>query len=78
MEILAQVAPLFVLGVNWDRLTSRAALTGMLTGTTVYAALVLGGQNEVWNIHAGVVALIVNLLVCVTISTANATERERR
>ena len=78
MEILAQVAPLFVLGVNWDRLTSRAALTGMLTGTTVYAALVLGGQNEVWNIHAGVVALIVNLLVCVTISTANATQRERR
>ena len=69
MEILAQVAPLFVLGVTWDRLTTRAALTGILTGTTVYAGLLMGGYSELWNVHAGVVALLVNLLVCVVVSS---------
>ena len=69
MEILAQVAPLFVLGVTWDRLTTRAALTGMLIGTTVYAGLLMGGYSELWNVHAGVIALLVNLLVCVVVST---------
>ncbi len=69
MEILAQVAPLFVLGVTWDRLTTRAALTGMLIGTTVYAGLLMGGYSELWNVHAGVIALLVNLLACVVVST---------
>ena len=69
MEILGQVAPLFVLGVSWDRLTTRAALTGMVTGTTAYVGLLATGHSELWDIHAGVVALLVNLLVCVTLST---------
>ena len=69
MEILAQVAPLFVLGVSWDRLTTHAALTGMVTGTTAYVGLLATGHSELWDIHAGVVALLVNLLVCVTLST---------
>ena len=77
MEILAQVAPLFVLGVTWDRLTTRAALTGMLTGTTVYAGLLMGGYNEPWNVHAGVVALIVNLAVCIIMSPTDETGTHR-
>ena len=68
MEILAQVAPLFILGVSWDRLTTRAALTGMVTGTAVYAGLLASGNTEPWNIHAGVLALMVNVVVCVAIS----------
>ena len=68
MEILAQVAPLFILGVSWDRLTTRAALAGMVTGTLVYAALLAAGHAEPWNVHAGVVALVVNVAVCVGVS----------
>ena len=68
MEILAQVAPLFILGVSWDRLTTHAALTGMVTGTAVYAGLLASGNTEPWNIHAGVLALMVNVVVCVAIS----------
>ena len=49
MEILAQVAPLFVLGVAWDRLTTRAALTGMISGTLVYAGLLATGHPEPWS-----------------------------
>ena len=68
MEILAQVAPLFILGVSWDRLTTRAAMAGMVTGTTVYAALLAAGHPQPWNVHAGVVALLVNVAVCVAVT----------
>ena len=73
MEILAQVAPLFVLGVSWDRLTTRAALTGMATGTTVYAGLLASDHSQLWNVHAGVIALLVNVLMCVVVSTTGHT-----
>ena len=68
MEILAQVAPLFILGVGWARLTTRAALAGMVTGTAVYAGLLASGQTEPWNVHAGVIALLVNVVVCVAVT----------
>ena len=68
MEILAQVAPLFILGVGWARLTTRAALAGMVTGTAVYAGLLASGQTEPWNVHAGVIALLVNVAVCVAVT----------
>jgi SSS family solute:Na+ symporter len=68
MEILAQVAPLFILGVSWDRLTTRAALAGMVTGTIVYAGLLAAGQPQLWNVHAGVVALLVNVAVCIAVT----------
>ena len=64
MEILAQVAPLFVLGVAWRRLTTTAAVGGLLAGCATYSGLLLAGRPEVWNVHAGVVALGVNLAVC--------------
>jgi len=68
MEILAQVAPLFVLGVAWTRLTTAAAFTGMLAGCVTYVGLLLGGRPEVWNIHAGVVALGVNVVCCYVVT----------
>ena len=70
MEILAQVAPLFVLGVTWRRLTTRAALSGMLAGTASYVGLLLAGLPELWNVHAGVAALGVNVTVCVAVTLA--------
>ena len=70
MEILAQVAPLFVLGVTWRRLTTRAALAGMFAGTTSYVGLLLAGLPELWNLHAGVAALGVNVTVCVAVTLA--------
>ena len=68
MEILAQVAPLFVLGVTWRRLTTRAAFTGMLAGCATYAGLLLAGRPEVWNVHAGIVGLGVNVAACVALT----------
>ena len=74
MEILAQVAPLFVLGVTWSRLTTSAAFVGMLAGCATYSGLLLTSNPEPWNIHAGVVALGVNLTCCVVGSTGQNTD----
>ena len=72
MEILAQVAPLFVLGVAWRRLTTAAAITGLAVGCATYAGLLLAGYPEVWNIHAGVIALGVNVGCCFALTRLQA------
>ena len=72
MEILAQVAPLFVLGIAWRRLTTAAAITGLAVGCATYAGLLLAGYPEVWNIHAGVIALGVNVGCCVALTRLQA------
>ena len=77
MEILAQVAPLFLLGVRWHGMTGRGALAGMVVGTSVYLALLAAGLSEVWNIHAGIVALGVNVAVCVVVSQSGHDPRLR-
>ena len=69
MEILAQVSPLFILGVVWPRLSTTAALVGMLAGSSTYVALLMFDRPEVWNIHAGVLALAVNVACCCLITT---------
>ena len=68
MEILAQVAPLFVLGVTWRRLSTAAAFSGMLAGCATYAGLLLVGRPQVWDVHAGVVGLGVNAAACVLLT----------
>ena len=79
MEILAQVAPLFVLGVTWRRMTTAAAFAGILAGCATYAGLLLAGRPTVWDIHAGVVGLGVNLSACalVTACTQRSTARKQ-
>ena len=74
MEILAQVAPLFVLGAAWSRLTTSAAFVGMLAGCATYSGLLLTSNPEPWNIPAGVVALGVNLTCCFVGSTRQSTD----
>ena len=68
MEIRAQVPPLFIQGVSWRRLTTAAAFTGILAGCATYAGLLLAGRSEVWNIHAGIVALAVNVAACAAVT----------
>jgi len=69
MEILAQVSPLFILGVVWPRLSTTAALVGMLAGSSTYVALLMFDRPEIWNIHAGILALAVNVVCCCLITT---------
>jgi Na+/proline symporter len=68
MEILAQVSPLFLLGLTWKRLTTRAAFAGMIAGTLVAGGLFLGGYRMVAGLHAGVIGWCVNLTLSVALS----------
>ena len=68
MEVLAQVSPLFILGVTWRRLTASAASIGLVAGTTAYLALQAAGISELWGFHAGLVGLGLNLLLCIVLS----------
>ncbi len=43
-------------------------MTGLVAGTSVYALLLAVGYPEVWNIHAGIVGLAVNIGVCIVVS----------
>ncbi len=65
MEILAQLSPLFLLGLTWRRFTAGPALLGIVVGTGLAMGLTLNGYGRVWGIHAGVLGAGVNYLLCV-------------
>lgn len=75
MEILAQVSPLFLLGLTWKRLTTRAAFAGMIAGTIVAGTLFLGGYRMVGGLHAGLIGWAVNLTLSVVLSLIETGKR---
>jgi SSS family solute:Na+ symporter/sodium/pantothenate symporter len=78
MEILVQVAPLFMLGLNSSRITARGALTGLLAGLAVSFALPLSGYGRPFGLHDGTVGLAVNLVLVVLLSRGGESARARR
>jgi SSS family solute:Na+ symporter/sodium/pantothenate symporter len=68
MEILAQASPVFVLGAVYRRLQARAALTGMVAGSTLAVALTLAGYARPWGFHAGFLGWILNMSLCLLLS----------
>jgi SSS family solute:Na+ symporter/sodium/pantothenate symporter len=70
MEILIQVAPLFMLGVHWSRLTAPAALAGLVAGLAVSFGLPMAGYPRPFGVHDGLIGAMANLLVCVAWSRA--------
>lgn len=73
LELLAQIAPAVFLGLYWKSLRAGPVLWGFLAGIGVSLYFVLGSQFLPWaaipkrpmGIHAGLLALIVNLLVVI-------------
>ncbi len=65
MEILAQLSPLFLLGLTWRRFAAGPALVGIVVGIGLSMGLTLSGHGRVWGIHAGILGAGVNYLVCV-------------
>jgi len=68
MEILIQTAPLFVIGVLWQRYNATGAMAGMAAGTLLAAGLTLAGMGKVWGWHAGVLGLALNVSVGILVS----------
>jgi SSS family solute:Na+ symporter len=66
MDILAQLSPLFLLGLTWRKFTAGPALLGIVAGMGLAMGLTLNGYGRVWGIHAGVLGMGINYLLCVT------------
>jgi Na+/proline symporter len=62
MQILVQIAPLFLLGIYSKRITGRGMMWGLSLGFTFAVATFLFGKNTFGGIHAGLYGLVLNIL----------------
>ena len=71
LEFMVQLSPLFMLGIYWRRMSSSAALAGMLLGTVLTLVIWCGVMVDLWTtrspwgVAAGVWGLLLNYGVCV-------------
>lgn len=64
-ELLVQLAPAFIIGVNWRRLQAIWTFAGMAVGVVVALAITFAFGGRIWGVHAGLYGLAANLLVAV-------------
>lgn len=67
-EGISQFAPLLLLGLLWRRMSTAAAVSGLITGVVIDSVLVFTGNDPFHGINAGLIALAANLAVNVTVS----------
>ncbi|MFJ6565931.1 sodium:solute symporter [Streptomyces sp. NPDC091292] len=77
-EGLAQLVPMLLLGLVWRRLTWVAAVSGLAVGAVLVCCLVFTGNDPVFGINAGLVALVANLAVALTVAYAGPGDRDER
>jgi SSS family solute:Na+ symporter len=78
-EVLIQVAPAFILGLYWKRLSSGPVLTGMIIGAAIAGIMTWTGLKTFLGFYSGIWGLLVNLIICVVgswIVSASVQERE--
>ncbi|MFD9407760.1 sodium:solute symporter [Streptomyces sp. NPDC059989] len=67
-EGMAQLVPMLLLGLVWRRLTAAGAVSGLIAGVGLVCGLVFTGNDPVWGLNAGMVALVVNLAVALAVT----------
>ena len=67
-EGMAQLLPLVLVGLVWRGMTLRGGVCGLGVGVGVVCALVFSGNDPLWGVNAGLLALVVNLAVAVSVS----------
>jgi Na+/proline symporter len=73
LDLLIQIAPVFILGLRWRSLNGSAAAIGLLAGISIalilaYGDLTFVNNGKVFNFHPGVVAVIPNLTITILLS----------
>ena len=73
LDLLIQIAPVFILGLRWRSLNGSAAAIGLLTGIGIALILAYGDltfvhNGKLFNFHPGVVAVIPNLTITILLS----------
>lgn len=71
MQILVQIAPLFLLGVYSKSVTARGMFYGLCTGFAFAAITFTIGINTIGGVHAGLWGLILNIGSCFLFSKKN-------
>ena len=64
MELLIQVAPVFILGIRYPELDRRTVLTAVVAGTVLALLALAVGLQRIGGIHAGTYACAVNFAIC--------------
>lgn len=77
-EGMAQLVPMLLLGLVWRRLTLWGAVSGLVVGFTLVCALVFTGNDPVWGVNAGIVALAVNLVVTLAVTWLGPRDADER
>jgi len=68
MQIMVQVAPLFILGVHSKRVTSKGMLAGLIIGFLFSIITFFMGYKTLGGIQSGLIALLLNLIACFVFS----------
>tara|TARA_B100000686_G_scaffold351303_1_gene449640 strand:+ start:4283 stop:5767 length:1485 start_codon:yes stop_codon:yes gene_type:complete len=65
-ELLIQCVPAIYLGIHWNKLSAETVLMGIAAGVFVIFGLTFFPEEgfDFWNVHPGVIGLVVNFLVC--------------
>jgi solute:Na+ symporter, SSS family len=66
--IIAQLAPPVVAAMYWRRATTAGAVAGLVAGSAVTLALFLNPGLRPWEIHEGIVGLLVHVPVLIVVS----------
>lgn len=77
-EGMAQLLPMLLLGLMWRRLTALAAVSGLAVGVVLVCGLVFSGNDPVWGVNAGLVALAVNSAVTLLVTRFGPPEHDPR
>lgn len=64
-EVLIQIAPAFILGMYWKRLSSKPVLIGMIVGALIAGAMTLTGNKAPLGYYSGIWGLLANMVICV-------------
>ncbi|MBA2693276.1 MAG: sodium:solute symporter family protein [Rubrobacter sp.] len=64
-ELIVQIAPAFIIGLYWKRLSSWPVFFGMLAGAMLAGGMTLFGVGTVYGVHGGIIGLALNISICV-------------
>lgn len=69
-EGLAQLVPTVLLGLLWRRMSAAGAVSGLLVGSAVMVLLAATGNDPLWGVNGGLIALVPNVIITVAVSLA--------
>ncbi len=75
-ELIAQLAPAFILGLYWNRLSALPVFFGMLAGALLAGGMTVFGVDDLYGLGGGVLGLLLNVGICVVGSLLIPVSRE--